>query len=190
LDESQEVALIRHCQSGDKKSFRNLVEQYDSALFGTAYLMTRDRSLAEDAVQEALIKIWKNLPTFRFKSSIKTWMIRIVVNEVKQQFRKKQLPAISLENLPEIAGGTDQSLDNIILDEKRRNLRQAMDKLSYQHKEVLVLRFFSELTVPEIAAVTSQREGTIKSRLSRAIGNLRQILYEVDEEEGRLNDNE
>ena len=57
MDESQEEALIRHCQSGDKKSFRNLVEQYDSALFGTAYLMTRDRGLAEDAVQEALIKI-------------------------------------------------------------------------------------------------------------------------------------
>jgi RNA polymerase sigma-70 factor (ECF subfamily) len=58
--------------------------------------MMRDRGLAEDAVQEALIQIWKHLPSFHFKSSIKTWLVRIVINEVKQQFRKKKLPVIPL----------------------------------------------------------------------------------------------
>ena len=72
MNESQEAALARRCQAGDTEAFRMLVEQYRSVLFGTAYLMMRDRGLAEDAVQEALIRMWKNLPSFRLKSSIKT----------------------------------------------------------------------------------------------------------------------
>ena len=58
MNESQEAALIRRCQAGDKEAFGMLVERYRSVLFGTAYLMMRDRGLAEDAVQESLIQIW------------------------------------------------------------------------------------------------------------------------------------
>ena len=72
MNVSQEAALIYRCQEGDKAAFGMLVEQYRTVLFGTAYLMMRDRGLAEDAVQEALIQIWKHLPSFRLKSSIKT----------------------------------------------------------------------------------------------------------------------
>jgi len=176
LNESEETALIRRCQAGDKEAFRTLVEQYRNVLFGTAYLMMRDHGLAEDAVQEALIQIWKHLPSFRLKSSLKTWMVRIVVNEVKQQFRKKQVPTVPLEQASQVTDDLDKAEIAMIRNEERQHLKQALEQLPAEQKEAVVLHYFSELTVPEIATVTGQREGTIKSRLSRALSHLGEIL--------------
>jgi RNA polymerase sigma-70 factor (ECF subfamily) len=177
LNESQEAALVRRCQTGDKEAFRVLVEQYRSVLFGTAYLMIRDRGLAEDIVQEALVQMWKHLPSFRLKSSVKTWMVRIVINEVKQQFRKKQVLMVPLEQVSEIAVDFDEAATAMIQNEERQHLKQALEQLPAEQKEAVILRYFSDLTVPEIAAVMGEREGTIKSRLSRALDRLGKILH-------------
>ncbi len=185
MNESQEAVLIRHCQAGDKEAFRMLIEQYHSVLFGTAYLMIRDRGLAEDAVQEALIQIWKHLPSFHHKSSIKTWLVRIVINEVKQQLRKKKLPTIPLESVNEQAGRLDEAETALISSEERINLKLALNWLPPEQKEAIVLHYYSELTVPEIATVTAQREGTIKARLSRALDLLNEILSRDGMWEGR-----
>lgn len=176
MNESQEVALVGRGQAGDKEAFRTLVEQYRSTLFGTAYLMLRDRGLAEDAVQEALIKMRKHLPSLRLRGSFKAWLVRIVVNEVKQQFRKKQVPTVPLEQASEVAGDFDEVETAMIHDEERQQLKQALAKLPPEQRESLVLRYFSELTVPEIATVTGQHEGTIKSRLSRGLERLSGIM--------------
>lgn len=176
MNEAEEAALIRRSQAGDKEAFYTLVERYRSMLFGTAYLMIRDRGLSEDAVQEALIQIWKHLPSFRFKSGIKTWLVRIVVNEVKQQFRKKQVPTVPLEQASEAAEDLDEAETAMIRKEESQHLRQTLEMLPQEQREAVVLRYFSELTIPEIAAVTGQREGTIKSRLSRALSHLEEIL--------------
>ena len=176
MNESQEVALVRRCQAGDKEAFSMLVEQYRSLLFGTAYLMIRDRGLAEDAVQEALIQMWKHLPSLRLHGSFKAWLVRIVANEVKQQFRKKRVPTVPLEQASEVTDDFDKAETTMIQNEERRHLRHALEMLPQEQREVVVLRYFSELTVPEIAAITGQREGTIKSRLSRALSHLGEIL--------------
>ena len=176
MNESQEAALVRRCQTGDKEAFRTLVEQYRSMLFGTAYLMIRDRGLAEDAVQEALIQMWKHLPSLRLHSSFKAWLVRIVVNEVKQQFRKKQIPTVPLEQASEVTDDLDKAETAMIQNEESQHLRQALGMLPLEQREAVVLRYFSDLTVPEIAVVMGQREGTIKSRLSRALSHLGEIL--------------
>ncbi len=175
--ESEEAALVRRCQAGDEEAFRTLVEQYRSVLFGTAYLMTRDRGLAEDAVQEALVQMWKHLPSLRLQSSLKAWLVRIVVNEVKQQLRKKQVPTVPLEQASEVAGDFNEAETAMVHDEERQHLRQALEMLPLERREVVVLHYFSDLTVPEIAAVVGQHEGTIKSRLSRALDRLGKILH-------------
>lgn len=176
MNESQEAALVRRCQIGDKEAFRMLVEQYRSVLFGTAYLLTRDRGLAEDAVQEAFIQIWKYLPSLRLRNSIKPWLVRIVVNEAKQQGRKKRVPTVSLEQTPEVVDDSDEAETEMVRDEERQHLRRALEMLPPEQREAVVLRYFSDLTVPEVAAVMGQREGTIKSRLSRALDRLNEII--------------
>ena len=176
MNDSEEAVLVRRSQRGDKEAFRVLVELHRSTLFGTAYLMTRDRGLAEDAVQRALIQMWKHLPSLRLHGSLKAWLVRIVVNEVKQQFRKKRVPTVPLEQASEIADKQDETEVAMVRNEERRYLKQAIEMLPPEQREVVVLRYFSALTVPEIAEVMGQREGTIKSRLSRALDRLGEIL--------------
>jgi len=176
LNESEEAALIRRCQTGDREAFRALVEQHRGLLFGTAYLMTRDRGLVEDAVQNTLIQTWKHLPSLRLQGSLKAWLVRIVVNEVQQQRRKKQVPTVPLEQVAEVANNFDEAETAMIHDEERQYLRRAMEMLPRDQREAVILRYFSDLTIPEIAAVMGQREGTIKSRLSRALDRLGEIV--------------
>jgi RNA polymerase sigma-70 factor (ECF subfamily) len=176
LNESEEAAIVRRCQAGDREAFHALVERYSGTLFGTAYLMTRDRELAKDAVQESLIQAWKHIKSLRLKGSLKAWLVRIVVNQVNQQRRKKRVPSVPLEESPEIAGDCNEVETVIIRHEEHHSLRQALDILPPEQREVLVLRYFSDLTVPEIASVTGKREGTIKSRINRALERLGKIL--------------
>ena len=185
MTESDEVDLIRRCQARDKDAFRALVEKYRQVMFGTAYLMTKDRGFAEDAMQEALIQMWKHLPSLRQDVSLKAWLVRIVVNEVNRQLRKKRVPTVPLEYVPEIADDCDDAATTMIRDETHQNLKQALEKLPSEVRETVVLRYFSDLTVPEIAVVMGKPEGTIKSRLSRALLRLNQILNKDEKLEER-----
>ncbi len=175
MDEAEAAALVRRCQTGDTEAFRALVETYKNTLFGVAYFMTHDRAAAEDAVQEGLVQIWCHIHSLRDPGRIKPWLIRIVVNEVNQQFRKKPAPSLPLEaadaafddNLPE---------EQAMTTERRRLICHALDGLPREQREAVILRFYSDLSVPEIAAVTHSPEGTIKSRLHRAMSYLSTIL--------------
>ena len=138
--------------------------------------MTRDRESAEDAVQNSLIKMWNHVPSLRLKSSLKAWLLRIVINEVNQQRRKKRLPTFSVEEVEDLTGDYDETESIVDNREQYRNLKRALEMLPETQREMIVLRYFSELTVPEIASVTGTREGTIKSRLSRALDRLGKIL--------------
>jgi RNA polymerase sigma-70 factor (ECF subfamily) len=147
--------------------------------------MTRDRGLAEDAVQEALIQMWKHLQSLRLHGSLKAWLVRIVVNEVKQQLRKKRVPTVPLELIPEMADDPGEVETAMVRNEESQRLRRAMEMLPSEQREAVVLRYFSNLTVPEVAAVMGQREGTIKSRLSRALDRLGEILHSDETWGGR-----
>lgn len=176
MPETQQSTLITRVREGDREAFRELVELHHAALFGTAYLILRDRDLAKDIVQEALIKIWRHFPSLRRQTSVKAWMVRIVVNETKQYLRKKKLPVVSLEMEALADHESDDSETNVIHHEEMLTVRHAMKDLSREQREVVVLRYFSELTIPEIATVTNNREGTVKSRLSRAMDRLNKLL--------------
>lgn len=132
-------------------------------------------------MQEALVQIWKNLPSLRLQSSLKAWLIRILANEVKQQCRKKQVPTVSLEQVPEMVNNLNITETAIMRDEERWQLRQALEILPSEQGEAVVLRYFSDLTVLEIARILSEREGTIKSRLSRALDRLGKFLRDYKE---------
>ena len=176
-----DTAVVRRCQTGDPEAFAVLVERHRTMLFGTAYLMTRDRQMAEDAVQEALIQIWKNIGSLRKPDGLKAWLARIVVNEVRQQARKRHAPLVTLEAIPdppEENTGAGSS-------ELRQDLAGAVAMLPPDQREAVVLRFFSDLTVAEIAAATGSREGTVKSRLSRAMDRLGEMLRGYGNGEGR-----
>jgi RNA polymerase sigma-70 factor (ECF subfamily) len=167
-----EEKLVKRCQKGDESAFRILVENYRDLLLGTAYLILKNRQSADEVVQETVIKMWENLPSLRDSGSLKPWLMRILVNEANQQFRKKNIPTVPLESAPEIPDD-DYNIDELLIQEENHQmLREALSSLSPEQREVIVLRYYSDLTVPEIAAAISIPEGTVKSRISRALDKL------------------
>lgn len=178
-----DAAIVRRCQEGDRDAFVEIIERHRRVLFGTAYLVTRDRQIAEDAVQEALVKIWQHIGSLRNPADLTAWLARIVVNEVRQQVRKSKTTAVTLEELPDPPEAPDAA--TTVGTEMRQDLAEAVGMLPADQREVVVPRFFSELTVPEIAAATGWRQGTVKSRLSRAMDKLSDMLKGYEDGEVR-----
>ncbi len=175
LDKLEEMAAIRRCQAGDKEAFRALAEAHERTLFGIAYLMTRDRDRSSEAVQETLLKMWKHLPSFRGEN-LKPWLSRILVNEVKQQGRTKRAEVMPIEAVDDrIATGEDVEND-AERDEIFGTVRRAVGSLPEQQREAVVLRYFGDLTLAEVAVAMGCRQGTVKSRLSRALDRLERVL--------------
>ena len=179
MTESEAVA---RCQNGDRDAFRHLVKRHKDLLFGTAVLMTGNRATAEEQVQEAFLSAWRGIRGFQIGRPVKPWFLRILVNTVLSWRRKKFIPTVPLTGQdPEEPGSLEsdpaETLDAL---ESRLSVRRAIANLSPDHRQVVALRFFACLTVPEVARTLGIRQGTVKSRLSRALGNLRRQL---DEEE-------
>ena len=163
---------IRRCQEGDREAFRHLVETYKHPLYGTALLMTSNPALAEEHVQEALLNAWRGIRRFQRGRPVKPWLMRILVNVVVSQQRRRSLTTVSLdESLP--IGAPGDEAEAIV---NREVLRQALDQLTPEHRQVVVLRYFADLTVAEVARSAGIREGTAKSRLHRALRQMRELL--------------
>ncbi len=176
---------VRRCQHGDRDAFRHLVERYRDPLYGTAFLMTGDRALAEEQVQEALLLAWRGIGGFRRGRPVKPWLVRILVNAVLAQRRRRALATVPLEGTRAPEGEGDapaadepSQLETIEAREERADVRRALARLTAEHRQVVVLRYFAGLTVPQIARSVRVREGTVKSRLHRALRQLRELLEE------------
>ena len=171
---------IHRCQQGDREAFRQLVDRYRDVLFGTAVLMTGNRAVAEEQVQEALLSAWRGIRGFRPGNPAKPWLVRILVNAVLSQQRRRALPTVQLGDSGPDELRLDSSDPSAALDalEDLLALRRAIAELSPDHRQVVALRYFAGLTVPETARALGVREGTVKSRLHRALAVLREQLDE------------
>ena len=177
---AEEAEVVRRCQDGDREAFRFIVERYGGMLHGTAYLMTRNHAIAEELSQEALILAWRGIKGFN-GGSLKAWLAKILVNKSVSQSRRKDLGPLNLDDpstpQPTAGEGHDPAAATQTIMEQER-VRTALEILPEDQREVVTLRFFSELSVAETAAALGVREGTVKSRLSRALERLRGVLVE------------
>ena len=183
--------VITRCQDGDREAFRQLVDRYRDVLFGTAVLMTGNRAVAEEQVQEALLSAWRGIRGFQPGSPLKPWLLRILVNAVLSQQRRRTISTVHVDgSMPDAPDATEidpaSTLDAL---ESRIELRRAISELSPDHRQVITLRYFADLTIPEVARALGVREGTVKSRLHRALAVLRGRLdgsgFESPELSGR-----
>ena len=139
--------------------------------------MLRDRGAAEDALQEAFFSAWRGIRTFDVERPLRPWLVRILVNHVLKRRRRKllwvvplpeALPMIdALASVPEFAAGKAW---------ERTEMRRALATLPGDGARVVILRFFAELSVAEVSEVLGVPEGTVKSRLHRALRRLREAL--------------
>lgn len=182
----QDAYLVRRCQTGDINAFEELVNQYSEKAVRTAYLVTGRRDLAEDMAQEAFVQCYYSLKNLKKPELFKSWFYQILLRTSWKMARQSQGRLIGIDL-------DDQECANLMADhdlaqevEARQTLaaiNEAINQLSSPLKAVVVLRFYSGLTVREIADATGCREGTVKSRLYNArrqmAENLRQQGWEL-----------
>ena len=184
LAKGMEREAVIQCQRGDRDAFRRIMDLHGDRLYRTALLITRDPGAAEEATQEALLMAWKKIRTFDASREFRPWVNRILINCINAANRRKRLPTAPVDEalpLPDPAAAPDRS----VLDaETAHMLRSAIQSLSVEHRTALVLRYYEDLSLPEIAEHTGWRMGTVKSRLHRAIAALRDAVESAETVQG------
>lgn len=174
---SHEQELMRAAQAGDLDAFGALVAPHAQVLFRLACHVTADPGEAEDAVQDGLIRASGALDRFRPDAPLRPWLLRIVYNESRSRVRARGRRGRLLERLhlrPE-RHAPDPMLE-VLAQETRDEVARVLAGLRPDDREVIVLRYFLGLDEAEMAATLGVARGTVKSRLSRALGRMRDGL--------------
>ena len=174
--------LVERARRGDREAFGQLAAGEVDRLHAIARLVLRDADLAEDAVQEALIRCWRQLPKLRDVERFDGWLYRILMRATADEFGRRRrhegsVRAIGME--PAVADGTGDFAD-------RDELEGGFRRLSIDHRAVVVLHHYAGLPLPEVAAALGIPPGTAKSRYHYAMSALRAAL----EADARLGDPE
>lgn len=172
----EEKDLICRAARGDAEAFRQLVEAYQTPAYRLAARMCGPDS-AEDVTQEAFLAAWRALPEFRGDCRFSTWLYRLVSNAAIDCLRreKKHRDTGDVDDL-ELPDGSPSLQEQAERSDTRDAVRRALDRLSPEHRQVLLLRFMQELDYGEIARALDVSEGTVKSRINRAKSKLREVL--------------
>ncbi|MBE6700378.1 MAG: sigma-70 family RNA polymerase sigma factor [Ruminococcaceae bacterium] len=171
-----EDLLIKRASKGDTLSFEVLVRYYEKFVYNIAFSYMGNSQDAFDVAQDAFIKVWEKLKTFKGKSSFSTWLYRIVANSAKDALEKRKKVWKGCEAQDLSTGETPE--DKVIEKERLESLKIALFSLDKDSRNILVLREFSELNYEEIAEVLHIPSGTVKSRLNRARVKLKDALME------------
>lgn len=182
-----ETELIKLCQEGNRDAFNDLVEKYQNQVINIAYSMLSDREDAFDAAQEVFVKIYRNIGGFKGKSSLSTWIYRIVSNVCNDMLRKRQrnMNVISISTAMqedddskdmEITDTAPTPEEYLELSEQQRLVRIAISELSAEYREIVTFSDIEQLSYEEISQILKCPVGTVKSRLSRARNALRKKL--------------
>jgi len=172
--------LVAAFQAGDEQAFVVIVDRYKHRLTRLANSVVHNEEDALDIVQEALIKIYKGLNSFRSSSTVYTWMYRVVMNQSIDKVRRRAKVAIEstadmLYELPDTVDTTRPDKESLRT-ELRQKIFAAVDTLPEKQRKVVLLREVEGLSYKEIAQVTGCSEGTVMSRLYYAREQLRKLL--------------
>ena len=177
-----EQELVERARQGDVTAYEELVERYQGIAFRTAYLIAGGAADAEDAAQEAFVKAYRALGRFRRGAPFRPWLLQIVSNEARNRRRSAGRRAGLALRLAagESSGDAAPSPEaQLVSSERRRELAAALEHLREEERLVIACRFFLDLSEEETAAALDVRRGTVKSRQSRALARLREVLEET-----------
>lgn len=185
--------MVRQAQSGSKADFGKLVSQYYEMVYAVVYGVVHHREAARDVAQEVFMKAFREIRRFAGQSKFKTWLYRIAINAAIDHIRAKR-PA---ESLDATDASDDEDRPALVVPDKsagprdrarqaelRVLLKQAMDQLSPDHRAMMVMREWEELSYDEIAEALGIQIGTVMSRIFYARRKLAEILGQQMKQEG------
>ena len=165
--------LVALAKAGDEEAFSDLARVVGDGLMAIAYRILRDTHRAEDAVQEALVTAWRELPSLRDDDRFEAWLRRLLVHACYAEAKRSRRWAANIRVLP-TDGSTGQ--DDLQLVADRDQLERGFRRLSPEHAAIFVLHHYVGLTLPEIAEELGVPLGTVKSRLHYSTSALRATL--------------
>jgi len=162
--------LVARAKAGDRNAFDALVGPLIDPAFRLAFGMLHDREAAEDAVQEAAFRAWRRLGNLRPGTEMRPWFLAIVANQCRSTLRGRWRKVLKLSG----HGTPSQSVEDPVV--RGTDLRRAIRQLKHDQRLALVLHFYLDLSLEEVAAITRAPVGTVKSRIHRAVVRLRPQL--------------
>jgi RNA polymerase sigma-70 factor (ECF subfamily) len=171
-DDEEDVQLLRQSVAGDGRAFHALVDRHADRLYRLAVSLVGSPADAEDVLQEAFTGAYRGLSGFQQRASVKTWLTRILVTQAAKWRRDRKRPVVTgAEELDD--AGTPGGAGIV---ESKLDVHAAVARLTPEHREVIVLREFEQLSYEEIAQALDVPRGTVESRLHRARAELRELL--------------
>ncbi len=187
---TEETLFVSRLQANEDAAYDELVREYHTCIYHVARRMLNDPGEAADVTQDIFVKVFRNIGRFRGQSSLKTWIFKIAFSEIlnrlrwaRRRFRHR---TVSLDDNPADGNGsfsTVQLSDNglspeaaLQMKEREEAIQAGLDKLSRQHRSIVVLRDIQGLSYEEISQILGISIGTVKSRLARAREELKKRL--------------
>lgn len=165
--------LVSRAQRGDEEAFALLAVAVGNGLLAVAHRILRDVDLAKDATQQALLHIWRDLPQLRDPARFEAWSYRILVRECYSEGRRTR----AWSSAPQVVALEPPDQSDALGDvHDRDQLERAFRRLSVEHRAVVVLHYFMDLSIDEIADTLGVPAGTVKSRVHHAMRGLRAAL--------------
>jgi len=179
---ADDSALVARALRGDTAAYEEIVERYQQIAFRTAFVLTGSAADAEDAAQEGFTKAYRALHRFRPGAPLRPWLLRIVANEARNHARStSRRHRLELRLTDDFRPGHAASSPEavVVAVDERRRLMQMVNSLSADDRQIIASRYFLQLNGEETAAALGIPEGTVKSRLSRALSRLRGRIEEA-----------
>lgn len=176
--------LIQQAAAGDASAFEALMAPYEQQLYSLCLRIAGNREDALDCAQEAMLRIWRSLPKYRYQSALTTWSYRIATNTCLDLLRRqKYRPSVSLDQMTDegFSPAEDEEHEsnpeaNFELSARKRALTEAIAALPPNLRAALVLRDVEGLPYDEISEILALPGGTVRSRISRAREKLKELL--------------
>jgi RNA polymerase sigma-70 factor (ECF subfamily) len=167
------AALVQRARGGDDDAFTQLVDLDGDRCYAIAFRILRDVDRAKDAVQQAFLLAWRELPRLRDTERYQVWLYRLLVNACYEEARRHRRWTANVRLLPMEGPAAP---DPIVSADDRDALERAFKRLSPEHRAVFVMHHHAGLPLADIATVVGVPVGTVKSRLHNSIRNLRAAL--------------
>jgi RNA polymerase sigma-70 factor (ECF subfamily) len=165
--------LIGRAQHGDEEAFASLAVAVGDRLHAVAHRILRDTDLAEDATQQALMAIWRDLPRLRDRTRFEAWSYRLLVRACYAEARRSRRWSPTIRLLPAPEPDETDGLSSVV---DRDQLERGFRRLSVDHRAVVVLHHYLDLPLDRVAEILGVPVGTVRSRLHHAMRGLRAAL--------------
>lgn len=175
MTEAEEVLLLS-AKHGDQNAFADLVRRYQTMVYNLAYSLLGEAEAAADAAQEAFFRAWRGLPSFAGDSSFATWLY-VIAHRTSLTIATRRRATIPLAEVPEPhAGEASDPFAATVRNQEAEMLRRALMRLPARARTALVLYHYHDRSYEEIARITGEPLGTVRTRLHRGRARLKEIL--------------